>query len=82
VRIPLTGQHANPIFRSLSNAVGDRFQYPAPIGYKCQQHSQKQIVSDIESLSQQVVELASEYGRYGYRQVTAMLRNDERTINH
>jgi putative transposase len=31
---------------------------------------------------QRVIELASEYGRYGYRQVTDMMRNDGHIINH
>jgi len=29
-----------------------------------------------------MVELASEYGRYGYRRVTALLRADGFTVNH
>jgi len=31
---------------------------------------------------QRIIELACEYGRYGYRQVTGMMRNEGRMINH
>ena len=37
---------------------------------------------DEERLTQQVIELASTYGRYGYRRVTAMLQNDGWNVNH
>ncbi len=37
---------------------------------------------DEELLREQIVSLASEYGRYGYRRVTAMLRNAGWTVNH
>ena len=40
------------------------------------QRYQHRTTDDEEWLTQRVVELASEYGRYGYRRVTAMLRND------
>ena len=40
------------------------------------------IRSDEEALRQQVVALACKYGRYGYRRVTALLRNDGWRVNH
>ena len=40
------------------------------------------IRTDEEALRQQVVALACEYGRYGYRRVTALLRNDGWRVNH
>ncbi len=35
-----------------------------------------------ELLREKVIELASEYGRYGYRRVTALLRNQGWIVNH
>jgi putative transposase len=35
-----------------------------------------------EALRQQVVALACDYGRYGYRRITALLRNDGWRVNH
>jgi len=46
------------------------------------QRYQQRTADDEERLTQRVVELASEYGRYGYRRVTAMLRNDGWSVNH
>jgi putative transposase len=40
------------------------------------------IRSDEEALRRQIVGLACEYGRYGYRRVTALLRNDGWRVNH
>jgi transposase InsO family protein len=33
-------------------------------------------------LTEQIIQLASRYGRYGYRRITAMLRNDGWRVNH
>jgi transposase InsO family protein len=46
------------------------------------QRYQKVIPEDEELLRSKVIELASEYGRYGYRRVTALLRNQGWIINH
>jgi len=35
-----------------------------------------------EALTARVITLASEYGRYGYRRITALLRNDGWHVNH
>jgi transposase InsO family protein len=42
----------------------------------------KKIDEDEEVLREQIVSLASQYGRYGYRRITAMLRNDGWPVNH
>ncbi|NIV26486.1 MAG: IS3 family transposase [Gammaproteobacteria bacterium] len=42
----------------------------------------KVVPGDEELLRSKVVELASEYGRYGYRRVTALLRNQGWIVNH
>ena len=42
----------------------------------------KRIDEDEEFLREQIVSLASKYGRYGYRRVTAMLRNEGWLVNH
>jgi putative transposase len=42
----------------------------------------KKMNSDEEVLREQIVSLASQYGRYGYRRITAMLRNDGWPVNH
>jgi putative transposase len=46
------------------------------------QRYNKRPVDDEELLTNRIVELASEYGRYGYRRITAMLRNDGWLVNH
>jgi transposase InsO family protein len=42
----------------------------------------KKMDEDEEVLREQIVSLASQYGRYGYRRITAMLRNDGWPVNH
>ena len=46
------------------------------------QRYDKQVPDDEELLRQRIIELASEYGRYGYRRVTALLRNEGWIVNH
>lgn len=46
------------------------------------QRYDKQVPDDEELLRQHIIELASEYGRYGYRRVTALLRNEGWIVNH
>ncbi len=46
------------------------------------QRYQPKSLDDEELLTKRIVELASEYGRYGYRRVTAMLRHDGWLVNH
>lgn len=46
------------------------------------QRYKKRITEDEEILTGRMVELASEYGRYGYRRITAMLRQEGGQVNH
>jgi transposase InsO family protein len=46
------------------------------------QRYDKRILDDEEILRAEIVRLASQYGRYGYRRVTAMLRNQGWLVNH
>ena len=46
------------------------------------QRYQHKSIDDGELLTKRIIELASEYGRYGYRRVTAMLRNEGWLVNH
>ena len=46
------------------------------------QRYNQQTADDEELLIKRMVELASEYGRYGYRRVTALLRNEGWQVNH
>jgi len=46
------------------------------------QRYQRQPPDDEAPLTQAIVTLASQYGRYGYRQVTGLLRNDGWRVNH
>ncbi len=40
------------------------------------------VTKEEERLAKQIVELASRYGRYGYRRITAMLRREGWKVNH
>ena len=46
------------------------------------QRRKRRVPSDEPRLLKRIVELASEYGRYGYRRVTALLRREGWTVNH
>lgn len=46
------------------------------------QRYKKRIANDEEILTARLVVLASEYGRYGYRRITAMLRQEGWRVNH
>ncbi len=41
-----------------------------------------QVVDEEERLTARVIELATQYGRYGYRRITALLRQEEWRVNH
>jgi transposase InsO family protein len=41
-----------------------------------------QIVDEEERLAARVIALATQYGRYGYRRITAMLRQEGWQVNH
>ena len=49
-------------------------QFGSPIPHNCQQ--------DEELLLKRIVSLASDYGRYGYRRITALLRHEGWFVNH
>ena len=46
------------------------------------QRYQKRVAEDEELLTERMVALASEYGRYGYRRITAMLCREGWQVNH
>ncbi len=46
------------------------------------QRYDKRIADDEEILTGRIIDLASQYGRYGYRRVTALLRNEGWIVNH
>ena len=46
------------------------------------QRYKKEVPDDEEILREKVIEMASQYGRYGYRRVTALLRNQGWIVNH
>jgi putative transposase len=46
------------------------------------QRYEKRILEDEVLLTQRIIALASQYGRYGYRQITGMLRNEGWIVNH
>jgi putative transposase len=46
------------------------------------QRYHKRITDDEEILTRRIVALAGQYGRYGYRRITAMLRHEGWRINH
>ena len=46
------------------------------------QRYQAKLLADEDEITGQIVELASVYGRYGYRMITAMLRSKGYRINH
>ena len=46
------------------------------------QRYQHEPPDDEARLTETIVRLASQYGRYGYRQVTGLLRNDGWRVNH
>ena len=46
------------------------------------QRRKKKTRDDEDELREEIVRLASQYGRYGYRRITALLRDQGRRINH
>ena len=49
-----------------------------PVGESATRHARYQLTQreDEDALTQAIVELASQYGRYGYRRITALLKRD------
>ena len=50
--------------------------------HRSTQRYHKRVPDDEESLRSRIIELASQYGRYGYRRVAALLRNEGWIVNH
>ena len=46
------------------------------------QRKEKKPRADEELLREQIVKLACDYGRYGYRRITALLNNSGWKVNH
>ena len=46
------------------------------------QRYNKRPADDEDFLTKRILEMASKYGRYGYRRVTALLRNDGWIVSH
>ena len=46
------------------------------------QRYDKRVADDEAILTERIIDLASQYGRYGYRRVTALLRSEGWIINH
>jgi putative transposase len=50
--------------------------------HRSTQRRKRHVPSDEPRLLKRIVELASDYGRYGYRRVTALLRHEGWPVNH
>jgi len=46
------------------------------------QRYEKKVADDEAQLRERIVELAGKYGRYGYRRITGLLRNEGWKVNH
>ena len=46
------------------------------------QRYERKVRDDEEALTGRIIELATKYGRYGYRMITALLRNEGWRVNH
>ena len=46
------------------------------------QRHERKVPDDEEGLTSQIIRLATQYGRYGYRRITALLRRDGWKVNH
>lgn len=71
-------------FETLSDVTGCRSVAPCQVlnQHRSTQRRKRHVPSDEPRLLKRIVELASEYGRYGYRRVTALLRHEGWTVNH
>jgi transposase InsO family protein len=65
-----------------SLAVSERRACQALGQYRTTQRYQPHIGTEEEELTSRIIELASQYGRYGYRRITAMLNVEGWKINH
>ncbi len=47
-----------------------------------QRYTRKQLADDEGALTARIIELATQYGRYGYRMITGLLKNEGWKVNH
>jgi len=50
--------------------------------HRSTQRRRRLVSSEEEQLTDRIVEMAKEYGRYGYRMITGLLRNEGWEVNH
>lgn len=62
--------------------ISERRAYRAIGQPRSTQRHERKVPDDEERLIGQIVRLATQYGRYGYRRITALLRNDGWRVNH
>src|SRR6476659_5559879 len=62
-------------------SVSERFACKVLGQHRATQRKKPQSRPDEEALTTDIIRLASRYGRYGYRRITAMLRSEGWTVN-
>ena len=62
-------------------SVSERFACKVLGQHRSTQRKKPQGRPDEEALTTDIIRLASHYGRYGYRRITAMLRSEDWTVN-
>ena len=70
-------EHAQEVFR-----LSERRVYRASGQPHSTQRYRGSGAGDEEMLTERIVALASQYGRYGYRRITAMLQMEGWQVNH
>ena len=62
-------------------SVSERFACKVLGQHRSTQRKKPKGRADEEALTADIIRLASQYGRYGYRRITAMLRSEGWTVN-
>ena len=62
-------------------SVSERFAYKVLGQHRSTQRKKPHGRTDEDALTADIIRLASRYGRYGYRRITAMLRSEGWTVN-
>ena len=62
-------------------SVSERFACKVLGQHRSTQRKTPKGRADEEALTADIIRLASRYGRYGYRRITAMLPSESRTVN-
>jgi len=65
-----------------SLSISERRACQALGQYRSTQRYRHHIGSEGEKLTARIIELASQYGRYGYRRITALLQGESWQVNH